>query len=260
MSPEVINNNFKCGIYSDFWAVGCVLYSMVYGFPPFNDKTEYLVFQNILNLNFRFPSNKTVPWEIKDFIKSLLKLNPLERLGANGNLQALKNHTFFNCFNANSIDDDLKNAYCAMRNRRYSIDFKDINKATSENNNKNKSPSVKKKLFTAAKFKKAEKDNFACNQEKVSKGFNNDEPVITSIIAKIEDDEGFDENDYFEDLNQFEIENVSYHNNYNQEEFLPIEEIQEKKAKNYSDKELTLKFELSNQYQISGKNDSQYVN
>lgn len=252
MSPEVINNNYKCGIYSDLWSVACVLYTMVYSFPPFYDKTEYLVFQNILNLNYRFPSNRTVSNDIKDLIKSLLKLNPIERLGSNGNLEALKNHSFFNYFNANSIDDDLKNAYISMKNRRYSIDFKNINKETNEL----KSPA--KKYLKQTKFKKADKkigEEKIISKEKGIRGFNTDEPIVTtSIINKLEDeDEDFDNRDYFDDLKQFEIEDIT-----DQDEFLPIENIQEKKNVNFSDKEFTLKFELSNQFQL-GNNQNEYV-
>jgi len=127
MSPEVINNNFKCGIYSDLWSIGCVIFTMVYGFAPFVDKTEYLIFQNILNLNYRFPTIKIVCPNIKNLIKSLLKLNPFERILNNLNLEELKKFCFFNNFNPNTIDADLKNAFFIIGGRRYSIDGKNLN-------------------------------------------------------------------------------------------------------------------------------------
>jgi len=244
MSPEVINNNFKCGIFSDLWSIGCVLYTMVYGFPPFNDKTEYLVFQNILNLNYRFPLNKTVSTEIKDLIKSLLKQNPMERISSNGRLDALKNHSFFNNFYPNTIDDDLKIGYDCIRNRRYSIDFKETSKI-----DKNKSPQKAKKHTKFKKTKKSiGKDKLLTREDNI----NFDEQVLTNIIAKIEDDDNFDEFDYFYDLKQFEIDE-------NEEYFPPIEKIQDIKAKNYSDEELTLKFELSKNFNLGVDNQNQFV-
>ncbi len=250
MSPEVINNN-KCGIYSDLWSLACVLYTMVYNFQPFIDKTEYLIFQNILNLNYRFPSNKTVISEIKDLIKNLLKLNPLERIGANGKLEKLKNHSFFNRFEPYNIEDDLKNAFNAIRVRRYSIDFKEINIDKDKK-------SLVKIVFKQAKFKKPEKSSIQ-NDKTNSKeknilldGCNSEKNDITTNIVPIDvNEEEFDKNYYFENLKKYEIVE-------NNDEFLPNKKIQEEKTRNYSDKELTLKFELNNKFQF-GNNKEKYV-
>lgn len=44
VSPEVLNNT---GIYytSDLWALGCIIYQMLAGHPPFKGRSEYLTFQ-----------------------------------------------------------------------------------------------------------------------------------------------------------------------------------------------------------------------
>ena len=76
MAPEIVNNNHECGVYSDLWSLGCIIYDMLYNKPPFQDKTDYLVFENIINLNYSFPKTKLYYPEIKDLITNLLKIDP----------------------------------------------------------------------------------------------------------------------------------------------------------------------------------------
>jgi 3-phosphoinositide dependent protein kinase-1 len=100
MAPEIITNN-EIGIYTDLWSFGCILFELFMGTSPFRDKTEYLTFQNILNLNYTIDT-KIVPEAAKDLIESLLKLDPRERLGSglseDNSFEKLKNHNFFKNF------------------------------------------------------------------------------------------------------------------------------------------------------------------
>ena len=61
---------------SDFWALGCILYQVLGGRPPFQARTEYLMFQKIVNLEYEFPLG--FPADAKDLIEKLLvRLEPL---------------------------------------------------------------------------------------------------------------------------------------------------------------------------------------
>ncbi len=44
VSPEVLNNT-GINYASDLWALGCIIYQMLAGRPPFKGKSEYLTFQ-----------------------------------------------------------------------------------------------------------------------------------------------------------------------------------------------------------------------
>jgi 3-phosphoinositide dependent protein kinase-1 len=91
VSPEVLNNT---GITyaSDLWALGCIIYQMLAGRPPFKAASEYLTFQKITARELEFPEG--FPPAAAGLVDALLREEPSERLGA-GDLAALRAHPFF---------------------------------------------------------------------------------------------------------------------------------------------------------------------
>eukprot|EP01125_Pyxidicula_operculata_P009894 TRINITY_DN3256_c0_g1_i2.p1 TRINITY_DN3256_c0_g1~~TRINITY_DN3256_c0_g1_i2.p1 ORF type:complete len:677 (-),score=108.92 TRINITY_DN3256_c0_g1_i2:1397-3427(-) len=73
MAPEVILQ-VPYDTKVDTWSLGVVTYVMLCGFSPWEGETESDVFQNILNLQYHFPSPDwdSVSKDGKDFIKHLL--------------------------------------------------------------------------------------------------------------------------------------------------------------------------------------------
>lgn len=55
MSPLSIESK-PCGIESDIWALGCLLYQMLYGFSPFNSSSHYLTFLRTQRANLKLIS------------------------------------------------------------------------------------------------------------------------------------------------------------------------------------------------------------
>lgn len=78
VSPEVIQDK-ESSHPADFWALGIMIYQFFTGKTPFKGATEYLTFQNILNLQLTFP--KSVPDDAADLISKLLVVEPSQRLG-----------------------------------------------------------------------------------------------------------------------------------------------------------------------------------
>ena len=78
VSPEVLLD-FESGPACDLWALGVILYLTLVGKTPFKGEDEFETFENILNMEVRFPE----PFDetAKNFIQGLLKKNPVERLG-----------------------------------------------------------------------------------------------------------------------------------------------------------------------------------
>ncbi|XP_015237904.1 PREDICTED: 3-phosphoinositide-dependent protein kinase 1 [Cyprinodon variegatus] len=94
VSPELLTEKSACKS-SDLWALGCIIYQLVAGLPPFRAGNEYLIFQKIIKLEYEFPE-KFFP-KAKDLVEQLLSLDPSKRLGCEemGGYDPLKQHPFF---------------------------------------------------------------------------------------------------------------------------------------------------------------------
>ncbi|KFD51983.1 hypothetical protein M513_07115 [Trichuris suis] len=94
VSPEVLSSK-EATCSCDYWALGCMLYQMLSGLPPFRAPNEYLIFQKITKLDYSFPEgfNQVA----MDLVQKLLVLEPAERLGSEekGGPDRLKEHPFF---------------------------------------------------------------------------------------------------------------------------------------------------------------------
>jgi len=56
ISPELLNDK-TCYKSSDLWALGCIIYQMICGRPPFRGLSEYLTFQKVSAGVVVFPNN-----------------------------------------------------------------------------------------------------------------------------------------------------------------------------------------------------------
>ena len=88
VSPELLTDKNACKA-SDLWALGCIIYQLLAGRPPFKAANEYLTFQKIVALDYKFPTG--FPAGAKDLVERLLVLDPASRLS----IENIKNHEFF---------------------------------------------------------------------------------------------------------------------------------------------------------------------
>ena len=88
VSPELLNHKGACKA-SDLWALGCIIYQLLAGRPPFKAGNEYLTFQKIINLEYTFPPG--FPEVAMDLVERLLVADPSRRLS----IGHIKNHQFF---------------------------------------------------------------------------------------------------------------------------------------------------------------------
>nr|CAD7399615.1 unnamed protein product [Timema poppensis] len=80
---------------SDLWALGCIIYQMVSGLPPFRSRSEYLIFQKILKLDYDFPDGFSQ--SVRDLVEKLVVLDSSQRLGAKDgdSYSSIRSHSFF---------------------------------------------------------------------------------------------------------------------------------------------------------------------
>ncbi|XP_043241496.1 3-phosphoinositide-dependent protein kinase 1-like isoform X2 [Amphibalanus amphitrite] len=96
VSPELLQEKTTSHA-SDLWALGCVVYQMVAGLPPFRSRSQYMIFKKILALDYVIPP-EGFSVEVTDLIQKLLVLEPWKRLGADDpgtDYPSLKAHPFF---------------------------------------------------------------------------------------------------------------------------------------------------------------------
>lgn len=94
IAPEIIKGAGHSSAI-DWWALGILLYELLYGRTPFRGKNRQKTFANILYKDLTFPSSIPVSLPARQLIHALLKRDPESRLGSNGGSNEIKEHPFF---------------------------------------------------------------------------------------------------------------------------------------------------------------------
>lgn len=109
VSPEMLKNKSATN-KSDLWALGVIIYQLITNVMPFNAGNEYLIYQKIQALDYEYPDNFDA--SARSLVESLVKLEPLERLGASDDLQnkgysSITNHPFFDLCNEGYLEKEV---------------------------------------------------------------------------------------------------------------------------------------------------------
>ncbi|KAH3765114.1 AGC/NDR/NDR protein kinase [Pelomyxa schiedti] len=94
-APEVFQQQ-GYGTECDYWSVGCILYEMIIGYPPFVSDSSSETCLKILNCDstLQFPPEPEISFEARDLIQRLV-CEQRSRLGVKGGLEEIKAHPFF---------------------------------------------------------------------------------------------------------------------------------------------------------------------
>nr|AML78470.1 putative LOV domain-containing protein [Copaifera officinalis] len=114
IAPEIITGSGHTSAV-DWWALGILLYEMLYGYTPFRGKTRQRTFGNILHKDLKFPRSRSVSLHAKQLMYRLLQRDPKSRLGSHEGANEIKRHPFFKgvnwalvrCMNPPELDAPL---------------------------------------------------------------------------------------------------------------------------------------------------------
>ena len=95
ISPETLLTG-KSSKTSDLWSLGCIVYELFVGKPPFEGQNSYQVMQAIKETKCKFPPY--FPTDAKDLVLRCLEKDPNKRIGNKG-YNEIKSHSFFNSIN-----------------------------------------------------------------------------------------------------------------------------------------------------------------
>jgi hypothetical protein len=104
IAPEVVNAK-PHGFSADFWAIGVIIYELMFGRRPYSGihRKEYK--EQIATINVQIkPEDKPKDWsnESVDICNQLLQRKEELRLGSKG-IEKIKNHPWFNDINWNDL-------------------------------------------------------------------------------------------------------------------------------------------------------------
>ena len=163
-SPEMVGGKKYNGFKIDIWSSGIILYAMLCGYLPFEDKDNDILFEKILECKFYFP--KYISKNAKDLMEKILVTDPDKRIS----IAEIKNHPFY-----------LKGKdFFEQEFSVYQI-TKDINNKTSYVENININQILNNKA--PSEINKENKDNNISNKENI-----NEENIKTNINVNVIDD------------------------------------------------------------------------
>lgn len=98
LAPEIIRGDGH-GSAVDWWAVGILLYELLFGRTPFEGPGNDETWMNEASQSLKFPENPSVSFHARDLIRGLLVKEPENRMGSVKGAAEIKQHPFFEGLN-----------------------------------------------------------------------------------------------------------------------------------------------------------------
>lgn len=90
IAPEILEGKEGHSYEVDIWSIGCILYTMLIGKPPFETSNIKTTYRKIKSNDYRIPSSANISEDARDLIRDMLHRDPARR----PSLQAIRTHPF----------------------------------------------------------------------------------------------------------------------------------------------------------------------
>ena len=191
-SPEMVAGKKYNGFKIDIWSSGIILFAMLCGYLPFEDKDNDILFEKILECKLSFP--KYVSRMAKDLIEKILVTDPEKRIS----ISEIKKHPFF--IKGKNI---FENEFKIIKKK----DISNNDTTNKKNNNENIIDKEKNREQCDIKVKLEDKNE---NKEKEN-DIDNDEKealVFENIVGKENKAINIEENEVIPDGNKEKKEKI----------------------------------------------------
>ncbi|EKE39564.1 protein kinase, putative [Entamoeba nuttalli P19] len=101
VAPESLRDYYYCQA-SDYFSLGCMVYEMLLGIPPFHCDSPNQIFELIKEGIYDWPEDVNISEECKDFVNGLLTVDYNQRLGAKS-IDEIKNHKWMKPISFDSL-------------------------------------------------------------------------------------------------------------------------------------------------------------
>ena len=130
VAPEILEKKNGHSYEVDIWSLGVVIYTMLFGIPPFDANDEKIICKKIKMNSYKFPDNIKVDPSAKKLISSLLNLDPSKR----PSLDAIVEHDFFKIYHSIPLILPLSTLSCPLSQKYISEFLKNDNVTIVKNN------------------------------------------------------------------------------------------------------------------------------
>ena len=181
-SPEMVAGKKYDGTKIDIWATGIILFAMLCGYLPFEDKINDILFDKILECKIEFP--EYLSEEAIDLINKILVVDPEKRI----TIPEIKKHNFFlrgkklfdEVFTIKEVDSNHKEEMISFRNENKEEEIYD-----NQNDNNNSTIEIERKEIEVDEEQK-EKEVEVENKESINNELNEKELMENKENINIE--------------------------------------------------------------------------
>ena len=104
MAPEILEGE-SYDYPVDWWLLGCVIYDMMTGKPPFTGKSHKVIQDRIVKVKPHYPMYFSQ--DAKDLLGKLLQKNPTKRMPVDASWEKFTGHRFFRKLDWSALEDQL---------------------------------------------------------------------------------------------------------------------------------------------------------